>query len=661
MKRIAALILLVLAASCWGVADSNLIFELSCDANDLDLQITNTKVVAETKYTYACASDINVSCDSNTWYTAVATSPTNEVSTQASISLKLQSALTWGVSTSGGKDVWVKGCNGHTVNDMNDLILANPTTPLRIYPTADGKGGIHQKITSRNMLYLKGGSSYVYTPQPILTGTTPKYILSSNEKKSNDMNGVYIYTSNDGQNWTQSGSGPVFRRSNNNIINVTSVMKYSDDMYYLVYETFAFNDWYDANYLSSKFGLAQSADLVTWVEMNDITLADANYNGHFLNPRWHVEPNWSVHIFTGMEVAGNHCLYELHPNTTGDFNSWSAPTKININQSDDQEPYDPYILKVDSNYIMTYIGDPCGTGTSTIQIAESNSLNGPYNIILCNNWSGFYPETPKLYKWKNNTYRLYYSVSQLGTMGYQESNNLTIWDANFKSLCIGDQQYFNLSGAGEIFTLTDDSTHKFSVAGKTGNAIDLDGSHYIDSKTTLQSTFQDSFTVTGWWDANDGRPDSLQYLFGVNSTSDSIVCAYIAANDGRLHAWYETDGEATDATTDANFLPDGQTGWYMIAMVVTAVSTDSARVDLYVNGTLRNSAVNTAPPAHYSSTYNLIIGGRNTDGTVEGYFKGKIDDVKIYNRALTSREVYYLYHNHYPPQAMESWGWLGFD
>src|SRR5437762_12993642 len=61
---------------------------------------------------------------------------------------------------------------------------------------------------------------------------------------------------------------------------------------------------------------------------------------------------------------------------------------------------------------------------------------------------------------------------------------------------------------------------------------------------------------------------------------------------------------------------------------------------LYVNGVLENTAP-TAVPANVN-TSPLQIGG-NTDFNI--YFPGCIDDVRLYNVALSSGEVSDLYHN----------------
>ena len=65
-----------------------------------------------------------------------------------------------------------------------------------------------------------------------------------------------------------------------------------------------------------------------------------------------------------------------------------------------------------------------------------------------------------------------------------------------------------------------------------------------------------------------------------------------------------------------------------------AVTYDGTTLRLYVNGVLANSAAITGTLA--SSNYPLTIGG---DTLYAQYFKGSVDEVRIYNRALSQTEV----------------------
>lgn len=65
-----------------------------------------------------------------------------------------------------------------------------------------------------------------------------------------------------------------------------------------------------------------------------------------------------------------------------------------------------------------------------------------------------------------------------------------------------------------------------------------------------------------------------------------------------------------------------------------AATYDGAKLQLYVNGALKSSLAVTGPIV--SSTAPLRIGGNGIWGE---YFKGLIDDVRVYRRALSEAEI----------------------
>ena len=73
--------------------------------------------------------------------------------------------------------------------------------------------------------------------------------------------------------------------------------------------------------------------------------------------------------------------------------------------------------------------------------------------------------------------------------------------------------------------------------------------------------------------------------------------------------------------------------WYHVAGVYNAAART---LDIYVNGVLNNGVLlGTVPAAQIVRNINVNI-GRRTGGY---HFKGVIDDVRIYNRALTPVEI----------------------
>ena len=73
--------------------------------------------------------------------------------------------------------------------------------------------------------------------------------------------------------------------------------------------------------------------------------------------------------------------------------------------------------------------------------------------------------------------------------------------------------------------------------------------------------------------------------------------------------------------------------WYHVAGVYNATTRT---LDIYVNGVLDNGVLlGTVPAAQVVPNINVNV-GRRTGGF---YFQGVIDDVRVYNRALSAAEV----------------------
>jgi hypothetical protein len=69
---------------------------------------------------------------------------------------------------------------------------------------------------------------------------------------------------------------------------------------------------------------------------------------------------------------------------------------------------------------------------------------------------------------------------------------------------------------------------------------------------------------------------------------------------------------------------------------------DGSNVKLYINGTLASSGAKTGKLGYTDSSLRIGLG---IPGNSLQYFKGWIDDVRIYNRAITPAEVSTLYSN----------------
>jgi len=181
------------------------------------------------------------------------------------------------------------------------------------------------------------------------------------------------------------------------------------------------------------------------------------------------------------------------------------------------------------------------------------------------------------------------------------------------------------------------NTNALHTAGATGSGAFLfDGtSQYIDSNYIWHSG-DSSFTIAVWAKFTS-TSSGLPFLSTYNGQPGVIGLG--TTNGGRINAQaYDTSNHSVNLNTPSAY-NDG--AWHHAVFVVSGTAAS-----LYVDGTLQVSSTNASMTGIYSSagSYSMKIGGSNVKGSAT-YFPGSLDDVRIYNRALSADEVSQLYSN----------------
>ena len=147
----------------------------------------------------------------------------------------------------------------------------------------------------------------------------------------------------------------------------------------------------------------------------------------------------------------------------------------------------------------------------------------------------------------------------------------------------------------------------------------------------------DSFTVEFWMKTNPGSTCSgNQVVVGRKGSSSGLI--WVGCYEGGTAGFesYDKTGNGT-WVSGVKVLTDG--GWHHIAAVRDAGASE---IRIYVDGNLENSqAVSYSAGFDFSAQFN--IGWLNLGS---GYhFLGSIDEIALYNRALSDIEIrshYYL-------------------
>jgi len=178
----------------------------------------------------------------------------------------------------------------------------------------------------------------------------------------------------------------------------------------------------------------------------------------------------------------------------------------------------------------------------------------------------------------------------------------------------------DLSGKGNNGTI---SAATWTTAGKYGSALVFNGTSAVvtvPNSTSLQLTT--GMTLAAWVYPT-ATPTSWRSV--VTKNLDSY---YLMASGGNN---LPTVG---GTWTSGNQNTSGGTGLAVNTWAHLAATFDGATVRLYVNGVQVASQAQTTPLA--TTTGTLQIGGDAYPGE---FFAGRIDEVRIYNRALTAAEI----------------------
>jgi hypothetical protein len=198
-----------------------------------------------------------------------------------------------------------------------------------------------------------------------------------------------------------------------------------------------------------------------------------------------------------------------------------------------------------------------------------------------------------------------------------------------------------------------DNTSDLSIAGAVNKALDLDGAaDYIDANDTYEGVFRKSFSISWWGKPNDGQPSTEERWFGVNDSGHANSFTVQHRTNGDVRVGMTNSSGSFLCTSDLPVFSNGvQPGWTHIVFVADSTVGGVGGAVLYVNDSLIDlNATEDGDTSgitfdDYTSSRNLFIGDQNNNGSPAGkYFAGGIDNVEIYERALSAAEVTYLYN-----------------
>lgn len=181
------------------------------------------------------------------------------------------------------------------------------------------------------------------------------------------------------------------------------------------------------------------------------------------------------------------------------------------------------------------------------------------------------------------------------------------------------------SGNGNIGTINGQSSTT-TEPGRIGQALDFDGSDdYVQIPDSSSLDLSSSFSVAMWVKTSS----SANTILLEKSNNNSNYLMHMSASNPGGPIFGITGSDSVDSVTDIN-----DNNWHH---VVGVFDDPNNLLAIYIDGILDNSVSEGATLS--ANSQSLLIGSRSGIGS----FPGSLDDVRIYDRALSADEVERLY------------------
>ncbi len=186
------------------------------------------------------------------------------------------------------------------------------------------------------------------------------------------------------------------------------------------------------------------------------------------------------------------------------------------------------------------------------------------------------------------------------------------------------------SGRGYHGTITD----PIWVTGHYGGALDFQGTSYVDVPPESWSTIERQATVSFWAYGDPDQQPQANFIFGAFSDPANNearrMCAHVPWSDGTIY--FDTGGPSYNRISKAGSAADYEGTWTFWTFLKNA---DTGDQQIYINGELWHSG--TGMTNTMEGVTKFTIGTKPS--LLEGWYRGMIDDFRLYDTALTIEEI----------------------
>ncbi|MBI3627356.1 MAG: LamG domain-containing protein [Candidatus Sungbacteria bacterium] len=199
----------------------------------------------------------------------------------------------------------------------------------------------------------------------------------------------------------------------------------------------------------------------------------------------------------------------------------------------------------------------------------------------------------------------------------------------------------DLSGSGSFGTLTNMASPPTSTSGwgsgKLGRGLNFDGTNdYVDMGNTaiLKSTFGGDFSVCFW---ENNTQTTIGRALGKNVPGMSIGANYASGNAAGRWSFYTNDGSDSSSLSTPTTMNLSNGAWHHLCATRSGTTQN-----WYAEGAFVNSRTQVGSNATNNSSFRVGHDGSGF-GLGTQQYGGKIDEVSVYNRALSAAEINQVY------------------
>lgn len=188
-------------------------------------------------------------------------------------------------------------------------------------------------------------------------------------------------------------------------------------------------------------------------------------------------------------------------------------------------------------------------------------------------------------------------------------------------------------------------------SGVLGDAVYLDGAQYLELSTEAfpkpgLAAGIESGTFSCWVQIEAAvETETTVFLIGTHNQSDTSGYQFwLDVSPEDINMRLRTSGAAPHkvAVPEESLIGDGQ--WRLL----TATYEYGGVLQIYLDGSALGAPVACPQLVYTDWEFPMLLGANNNRGTANGFLKGLMDDVRIYNYALTAAEVADLYLEVHP-------------